>query len=622
MPTLPTSFASRPVPYALILSLAIVISCTAAETAASRCADVAGAAGVPPAVVKWIQTPPDDLGRLERVTIQRAVEEFDLQLVCGETLATLEQSTDRSEDSAGDPENTRVSPSATPFINVPTESRTKAPTLPQIPFPTPGTARPPSEADLRVRDVDDFMMARELRNSSPGIYNMLSDLTWVKDGIYGREADAVFGLVDMGVEVPGAAQLLLERDWLADGVTEEEARAFGSLGQMVWDTPSVVEHLVLLPWLEDGLTEDESWMISALAFMAEGSENVVRTLAFRPWLADDVNEDEYLVVEALAIISDESDEAGFLSRMPFLDTIEPADPHVLMSLGVVAEDSPTTFSDIMDHPMIADGITDDEAPLVSLVHYVRRASPGLLDRLLTSGSTQIERRAIELPMAGPVALVIVRTEPGSGESMDLLEDTVRFSEHFMGEPFPEKFVLLLFTDLDEMGFAGHYTQINIGIDREFDIDQGGADTYASPLVFAHEVAHYYWSHSEEDWLDEGAAELMSYAYTETIGTPNWTTSDVDLVYGCPIQNISSLKELEDDSDYSECVYALGGSLFLDLYRTLDGGDFHRGFRTLYLSRVGAAWPDDSTDSDISQLRAAFQFNSEAIDHIIPRWFGE
>ena len=541
------SRASPPFPIALIVGLILAISCTSVETAASQCADVAGAAGVPRAVVQWIQTPPEDLGRVERVTIRRAVEEFDLQPACGETLLALEQDPERN-DATGGPEGTRVSPAATPFINTPMETRAKAPTLPHIPFPTPGAGRPPSEADLNVRDVDDFVMARKLRSSSPGIYRMLNGLAWVEDGIYGRESDAIYGLVDMGVEIPAAAQLLLARSWLSDGVTEEEARTVEALGQMVWDTPSVVEHLVLLPWLEDGLTEDESWTVSALAYMAEGSENIVYDLVFRHWLVDGINEDEYLVVEALAIISDESKEAGFLSGMPFLDTIEPADPLVLMSLGIVAEDSQAAFSDIMDHPMIADGITDDETPVVSLIHYVRRDSPDQLDRLLTSGATEIERRGIELPLAGTVTLVIVRTDSSSGESMDLLEDTVRSSEHFMGEPFPERFVLLLFTDLEESEFAGHYTGINIGIDRDFDIDQGGSGTYAAPLVFAHEVAHYYWSHSEEDWMDEGAAELMSYAFTETTGTPDWAISDIALFYDCPLQDTSSLKESVDEGD--------------------------------------------------------------------------
>ena len=94
------SRASPPFPIALIVGLILAISCTSVETAASQCADVAGAAGVPRAVVQWIQTPPEDLGRVERVTIRRAVEEFDLQPACGETLLALEQDPERNDQLA------------------------------------------------------------------------------------------------------------------------------------------------------------------------------------------------------------------------------------------------------------------------------------------------------------------------------------------------------------------------------------------------------------------------------------------------------------------------------------------------------------------------------------------
>ena len=96
--------------------------------------------------------------------------------------------------------------------------------------------------------------------------------------------------------------------------------------------------------------------------------------------------------------------------------------------------------------MVADGITNDETPVVALLYDVQATNPGLLETILDPSITLVEERDIELPLAGRTRLIVVRIEPGANRSMDLLDDAVRFTEDYIGEPFPTNFVLLLYAD--------------------------------------------------------------------------------------------------------------------------------------------------------------------------------
>ena len=75
-----------------------------------------------------------------------------------------------------------------------------------------------------------------------------------------------------------------------------------------------------------------------------------------------------------------------------------------------------------------------------------------------------------------------------------------------------------------------------------------------------------------------------------------------------------------DTQAEDCAYSLGTRFFLDLYRTLGDEAFRRDFRELY--RLGR----DVIDSEgpearsIDHVRDAFDFNEQARDEIIPKWY--
>ena len=116
-----------------------------------------------------------------------------------------------------------------------------------------------------------------------------------------------------------------------------------------------------------------------------------------------------------------------------------------------------------------------------------------------------------LPLSGETQLTIQRSKPGAARSMDLLEHAVRTTEEFMGEPFPVRYVGILFKDAVHAaeGSAGTNFGHVIAQRAKYDVDDGSWEARYLPSLTAHEIAHYYWG-GDEEWIDEGAATFMEF----------------------------------------------------------------------------------------------------------------
>ena len=233
--------------------------------------------------------------------------------------------------------------------------------------------------------------------------------------------------------------------------------------------------------------------------------------------------------------------------------------------------------------MLKDGITDDEAPIVSMLYGALEDAPDLVDTLLAPEATIVERRTVDLPLAGEVELAIVRTRPGARRSIGLLENAVREAESLMGVPLPTRYVGLLYEDfLGPWAGANFGTHIAIGTRYDVDDDSFAADI--APRFIAHEVAHYYWS-GNAAWIDEGLADTMATAIeNRRVGAP--------LNVNAPCPFAQSLKELEklapeQGDDAFICNYSLGERLFVSLLRTLGEDAFWERARSLYAAPPGA-----------------------------------
>ena len=197
----------------------------------------------------------------------------------------------------------------------------------------------------------------------------------------------------------------------------------------------------------------------------------------------------------------------------------------------------------------------------------------LLNVVLDSPQDFVEERVIWLPRAGPVTLGIVYTRPGTYDSMNILEHTVRAHEDFMLEAYPNSFVHITFKDVSR-GTAGLYW----GGGR-MTLNAGGEDNTG---LIGHEVGHLYWV-SGYEWISEGGAEVLR-AVAE--GVP-LNPKSVELHLCQAAENLAEIDRIEREQfgstgyETGSCPYVMGLGFFSDLYTNLGDLTFREGFQRMY-----------------------------------------
>ena len=214
---------------------------------------------------------------------------------------------------------------------------------------------------------------------------------------------------------------------------------------------------------------------------------------------------------------------------------------------------------------------------------VARLDPAGLERLYDPTVVQVHTKLVELDQSGMTLLAVVRTEPGAGRTLELVESIVREVEGTMGRPLPLDYVGALFGEAVSPGAIGINYRTGLVIEPRFDVADGGEEAEQLRWVLAHEVAHYWWN-GNENWIDEGMSEFMAAA---SYGYPRGR--DYPLLRE-PCAEARSLSELPPEpGDSVSCDYSLGQRMFFSLYRALGEDLFYQAARRLY----------DGSQSDVS-----------------------
>jgi hypothetical protein len=515
------------------------------------------------------------------------------------------------------------------------------------PWVADGVDRLEEAAIERIADIGDDL---------PALAGKIVELSWLVDGVTQPEPEVVEILYEVSYRNVALAERFIALPWLVDGITQTEAGVLSDLRFTARDDVSLAKRLLALPWLVDGITQAEAGVLSDLQFTARHDVSLAKRLTSFPWLVDGVDTVELAIVERLySIVRDDAelanaiagkswladglgkdavrvvnglyyimDEDTALARtiadMSFLETLQPTDAAVLDALSWLAYTEILALREVLAHPTLKDGISDEWAPVVALLDSVNEAAPAFLRPLLDPEQATIERRALTLPHTGAVDLAIIRTEPGAARSMELLEHSAGSVESFMGVELPTNYVALLFGTA-VLGYAGgtNYGAYFVMLPK-YDADDGSSDADYAPQLMAHEVAHYYWS-GNPNWLDEGLAELLA-AISENERTG--TVVAIDYTYCPDADNIALLERLDAAGviyDY-RCNYALGGQFFLEIYETLGDAAFRQGLRNLYLTSQVEDYTDefDGSPVGIRQIQDAFQSDAAMVAPIIDKWY--
>ena len=339
----------------------------------------------------------------------------------------------------------------------------------------------------------------------------LIGLPWFADGVAETETEGLEYFSYLASDSKAAASRIVNMSWFVDGVTAIEVSAIENLAYIAQSSHAVAEQVADLTWFSNGITEMELEGLEHLRYLAYDSEATASQIVNMSWFVDGVTAIEVGAIDELAYVAQSSPSvAERIVGMPFLTAIGPVDIPAINALAALAAFSGDSLEQIMAHPSIARGITDELTPVVAMLYGVVKTNPSLIERLLNPEEVDLERRSITLPITGDVDLAIVRTRPGAARGMDLLEYSVRASEELIGEPLPTRYVGLLYEDAAGEGPAGANFGTHIAILPEYDVDDGSFDAEFAPHNIAHEVSHYYWG-GNANWIDEGLAEFMASA---------------------------------------------------------------------------------------------------------------
>ena len=345
----------------------------------------------------------------------------------------------------------------------------------------------------------------------------------------------------------------------------------------------------------------------------------------RAWSDNQNSQEIGPIIESLMFIAEyDEDTAADLAGMPFLDTLEEPDIHAAETLVELFYWENEAFQEVMSHRAVSDGITDEEAKLISLLAGLHENNPALVREILNVSRTNVTEKKISLPLGGDVTLAIVRRENGETTSMDLLEKAVTETESLMGIPFPSKHITLLFEETVPENAEGVHVGNFIAIMPSYEQLQGERRSELAYLI-VHEVAHYYWMNGQA-WLDEGAADFTA-TYVEWKGS-NKALEPINepCDAGITLQDLEKLGWAESEASFV-CNYALGERLFIDLYNTLGEKAFRRGMQQLYHSSQNI-YEQNAGTAGVWELRRAFKKEAELstdvdatiVDQLVNRWY--
>ncbi len=306
--------------------------------------------------------------------------------------------------------------------------------------------------------------------------------------------------------------------------------------------------------------------------------------------------------------------------MPFLDTVESPDAMAVRSLESFEDAGSAEFLELMTHPTLSDGITDEEAKIVALLSSTNKYKSELVPVLLDGTSVFKEERTINLPHSGEVLLAIIRFREQTSPSpnMGYLEHAVRHHEGFMGKPLPTNYVAWYFVDYVSSG-----RHVGTHIESNPERDPAVGEYWRAPRHAAHEAAHYYWRNSAP-WISEGGADmLVILSENARVGRPLAHNRKQCIWFN----TISEIADAESGIYEYSCSYRLGQRLFLDLYHALGEATFRQAFRSLYLKQLR----DDPTDYcasaylGICHVAAAFKAGASddvaaKVDELIGHWY--
>ena len=369
-----------------------------------------------------------------------------------------------------------------------------------------------------------------------------------------------------------------------------------------------LEAVLGLPWVRDGLSDAEQGTIDQLLYIGATDIANLEAVLELPWVRDAITENEHETIRRLLTLNyREAKITPLVIAMPFLASVETDDVLAIRGMNKLA--SKGLLPALVEHPAFQDGITDDETTLIAAAGTLQ--DPEEISLLLEPGYASIETVSRGTKLTPNLRISIVRTgtqsRPGTAGAV---RDAVEFVERSMQLPLPVDHVLVVLNEKAVFGsFAGTNYGFAIGYLPKYEQRQGTFEWRSLQAGLVHEVAHYYWA-GNEDWIDEGVANIIDYQYGIESGLSRGQLKTRRK--GCDAHDLAMLSEWDPSKSSAQfrCNYYLGQMLFQALLESMGAEEFLTKLRELY--RLSLAEQEADQVPGIDAVRRVFSRHSDII----------
>ena len=365
-------------------------------------------------------------------------------------------------------------------------------------------------------------------------------------------------------------------------------------------TPTVPPepHLV-----DDHDTQNTRWLASSYP-------DLYRQAAALPWVMDGLSDLERQAIDELLYLGvDNIEHLRTLLGMPFLQSLETADVLALDAMGRLVWNG--LLETILDHPSVLPGITDAQTIRIAAAGAYYR-NPASLEKALDASLTKVESWSGSTGLTPSLQVSIVRTTRGRPGTVEAVKEAVEFVEQVMQLPLPTDHVVLVLDDeAVTLTYAGDNYGFAISYLPEYERPQNSWEWRQLQKGLVHEVAHYYWGGNNDDWINEGMANIHEYLYGVGVGLSPGQLRPRRR--GCEADDLKTLTAWSTDTSNVQylCNYYLGELLFRELLDALGTEEFTAKAREFYLLTV--AKQEEGRSPGVGSVREVFSGQADIVE---------
>ena len=326
-----------------------------------------------------------------------------------------------------------------------------------------------------------------------------------------------------------------------------------------------------------------------------------------PWMDDGATPQERETADRIEALTRYNSALSLrIVSMPFLKSHQITDTGVVSALTHLSYRDRDAADRLLAHPTLEKGIDDANTVPLTLAYGEWLFGSNHL-RLLEPTAVAWHTHEADLPLSGTAAITIAteRSSRLSPETAAQVEEDLAWIENYLQQPLPTHNVLIHYGSGLRSPIKGANVQASI-------MQPSSHHKPSSYHWVQHELMHY-WFHSNEGWLDEGMAQVLT-SLLNANGEPEMLPVTAP---SCP--SSARIRDLEpggtETAVGSRCLYAVGERFFSTLYQEAGYDAFQDGARKL------AARTDRPPfrDMGLDEVKDAFSASPNALAAAMDKW---